>query len=162
MYFFLRNEFEIIESERYFYSKKYTNKIQCNFGILRSKSVERNYGGAVSNPSSIYTNLKSVSKLVHIDFNFLFCKKKTIHFLIILVHVYDVFCIIGVDAPFKSRLPKSMNFSNALYTIDIGQNDLSFGLMSSDIKSIRSTIPDILSQFSLGLQVMCYCTKFIA
>ncbi|KAL9323391.1 hypothetical protein ACSQ67_008248 [Phaseolus vulgaris] len=57
-----------------------------------------------------------------------------------------------VDAPFKSRLPKSMNFSNALYTIDIGQNDLSFGFMSSDINSIRSAIPDILSQFSLGLQ----------
>jgi len=78
------------------------------------------------------------------------------------VHVYDVFCIIGVDAPLKSRLPKSMNFSNALYTIDIGQNDLSFGFMSSDINSTRSTIPDILSQFSLGLQVMCYCTKSIA
>ncbi|WVZ13737.1 hypothetical protein V8G54_011303 [Vigna mungo] len=57
-----------------------------------------------------------------------------------------------VDASFKSRLPKSINFSNALYTIDIGQNDLSFGFMSSDRKSLRSTIPDILSQFSLGLQ----------
>ncbi|XP_022641656.1 GDSL esterase/lipase At3g27950-like [Vigna radiata var. radiata] len=58
-----------------------------------------------------------------------------------------------VDASFKSRLPKSINFSNALYIIDIGQNDLSFGFMSSDIKSLRSTIPNILSQFSLGLQV---------
>ncbi|QCD94968.1 zeta-carotene desaturase [Vigna unguiculata] len=56
------------------------------------------------------------------------------------------------NAPFKNRLPKSINFSNALYTIDIGQNDLSYGFMSSDIKSIRSTIPDILNQFSLGLQ----------
>ncbi|KHN34166.1 GDSL esterase/lipase [Glycine soja] len=56
------------------------------------------------------------------------------------------------DAPFKSRLPKSMDFSNALYTIDIGQNDLSFGFMSSDPQSVRSTIPDILSQFSQGLQ----------
>ncbi|CAJ1946850.1 unnamed protein product [Sphenostylis stenocarpa] len=58
----------------------------------------------------------------------------------------------GVDVPVKSRLPKSMDFSNALYTIDIGQNDLSFGFMSSDPRSIRSTIPDILTQFSLGLQ----------
>ncbi|TKY50310.1 GDSL esterase/lipase [Spatholobus suberectus] len=50
------------------------------------------------------------------------------------------------------RLPKSMDFSNALYTIDIGQNDLSFGFMTSDPQSVISTIPDILSQFSLGLQ----------
>lgn len=79
--------------------------------------------------------------------------------------LYDIFCIIGEDAPFKSRLPKSMDFSNALYTIDIGQNDLSFGFMSSDPQSVRSTIPDILSQFSQGLQVnnlaFLSCSYFI-
>lgn len=57
------------------------------------------------------------------------------------------------DAPFKSKLPKSMDFSKALYTIDIGQNDLSIGFTNSDLQSVRASIPDILSQFSQGVQV---------
>ncbi|XP_061365619.1 GDSL esterase/lipase At3g27950-like [Gastrolobium bilobum] len=58
----------------------------------------------------------------------------------------------SADACFKSRLPKSMDFSKALYTLDIGQNDLSFGFMNSDQHPVRASIPDILTKFSQGVQ----------
>ncbi|RDY06438.1 GDSL esterase/lipase, partial [Mucuna pruriens] len=75
-----------------------------------------------------------------------------IHFKSRTIALYNQSSHNRADAPLKSRLPKSMDFSNALYTIDIGQNDLSFGFMFSDPQSLRSTLPDMLSQFSQGLQ----------
>ncbi|XP_052203819.1 GDSL esterase/lipase At3g26430-like isoform X2 [Diospyros lotus] len=49
---------------------------------------------------------------------------------------------------FKQLLPKAEDFSRALYTFDIGQNDLTAGYflnMSTD--EVRAYIPDVLDQF---------------
>ncbi|KAL3835621.1 hypothetical protein ACJIZ3_010357 [Penstemon smallii] len=49
---------------------------------------------------------------------------------------------------FKGLLPKAKDFSSALYTFDIGQNDLTAGYflnMTSD--QVRASIPDVLNQF---------------
>ena len=64
-----------------------------------------------------------------------------------------MFGVTVVEAATKSRLPQSMDFSKALYTIEIGQNDLSFGLATSELQSVRASIPHIRSQFSKGVQV---------
>lgn len=50
---------------------------------------------------------------------------------------------------FKDLLPKGEYFSKALYTFDIGQNDLTAGYflnMSSD--QVKANIPDVLGQFT--------------
>ncbi|KAA8529646.1 hypothetical protein F0562_034254 [Nyssa sinensis] len=50
---------------------------------------------------------------------------------------------------FRELLPKAEDFSHALYTFDIGQNDLTAGYflnMSTD--QVRAYIPDVLDQFN--------------
>uniref|UniRef100_A0A5B6ZC21 Alpha-L-fucosidase n=1 Tax=Davidia involucrata TaxID=16924 RepID=A0A5B6ZC21_DAVIN len=50
---------------------------------------------------------------------------------------------------FRELLPKAEDFSRALYTFDIGQNDLTAGYflnMSTD--QVRAYIPDVLDQFN--------------
>ncbi|KAK4845750.1 hypothetical protein QYF36_008667 [Acer negundo] len=54
--------------------------------------------------------------------------------------------------PFKSGLPRPRDFSRALYTFDIGQNDLSYGFQHSSEEQVRASIPDILDQFSKAVQ----------
>lgn len=60
----------------------------------------------------------------------------------------------GTEPPFKSDLPRSEDYSKALYTFDIGQNDLSFGFQHSSEEQVRKSIPEILSQFSQAVQVV--------
>jgi len=62
---------------------------------------------------------------------------------------------IGTEPPFKSGLPRNEEFSKALYTIDIGQNDLAIGLQNTSEEQVKRSIPDILSQFSQAVQVIC-------
>ncbi|KAK1569206.1 hypothetical protein Q3G72_033813 [Acer saccharum] len=59
---------------------------------------------------------------------------------------------IGKTPPFKSGLPRPRDFSKALYTFDIGQNDISYGFKHSNEEQVRATIPDILNQFSQAVQ----------
>lgn len=56
------------------------------------------------------------------------------------------------ESPFKSGLPRNEDFSKALYTIDIGQNDLAIGLQNTSEGQVKRSIPDILSQFSQAVQ----------
>ncbi|XP_074573914.1 alpha-L-fucosidase 3-like [Curcuma longa] len=54
---------------------------------------------------------------------------------------------------FKDQLPKEEYFSRALYTIDIGQNDLTEGYFRNlTTEEVKSTIPDILDKFVLAIQ----------
>ncbi|KAJ7956771.1 GDSL esterase/lipase [Quillaja saponaria] len=49
---------------------------------------------------------------------------------------------------FEQLLPKDEDFSRALYTFDIGQNDLTSGYFSNmTTDQVKATIPDILLQF---------------
>ncbi|XP_077227339.1 GDSL esterase/lipase At5g14450-like isoform X2 [Tasmannia lanceolata] len=55
-------------------------------------------------------------------------------------------------SPFISNFPNPEEFSKALYTFDIGQNDLAAGFRSMSDDQVRESIPDILNQFSLAIQ----------
>ncbi|XP_038715994.1 GDSL esterase/lipase At3g27950-like [Tripterygium wilfordii] len=50
--------------------------------------------------------------------------------------------------PYKESLPRPEDFSTALYTFDIGQNDLHYGFQHSTEEQVRASIPNILAQFS--------------
>lgn len=53
----------------------------------------------------------------------------------------------------KSRLPKPEEFTKALYTLDIGQNDLAAGFKSMSDDQVLASIPNILNQFDQAVQV---------
>nr|ACZ74703.1 carboxilic ester hydrolase [Phaseolus vulgaris] len=57
-----------------------------------------------------------------------------------------------IEPPFKSTLPRPEDFSRAIYTFDIGQNDLAFGLQHTSQEQVIQSIPDILSQFFQAVQ----------
>ncbi|XAR51926.1 Alpha-L-fucosidase [Bertholletia excelsa] len=52
----------------------------------------------------------------------------------------------------RSRLPRPEDFSKALYTFDIGQNDLSVGFREMTDEQLRAAIPDIISQFAAAVK----------
>ncbi|KAK4754779.1 hypothetical protein SAY87_008536 [Trapa incisa] len=54
----------------------------------------------------------------------------------------------GGNQQLLGKLPRPQDFSEALYTLDIGQNDLSYGFQYTTQKQVRASIPDILTQFS--------------
>ncbi|KAH7532508.1 GDSL esterase/lipase At3g27950 [Ziziphus jujuba] len=54
----------------------------------------------------------------------------------------------ATSSPFKSKLPRPKDFSKALYTIDIGQNDLGYGFQHTTPEKVVASIPDILGQLS--------------
>ncbi|KAL8224554.1 hypothetical protein R6Q57_020029 [Mikania cordata] len=52
------------------------------------------------------------------------------------------------DRVFKKLMPKLKDFSRALYTFDIGQNDLTAGLfLNLTVDEVRASVPDIVDQF---------------
>ena len=53
----------------------------------------------------------------------------------------------------KTRLSRPKDFSKAIYTFDIGQNDLGFGFQHTTIEEVRLSIPNILSQLSQAVHV---------
>lgn len=55
---------------------------------------------------------------------------------------------------FKKLLPKEEYFSEALYTFDIGQNDLTAGYkLNMTTEQVKGYIPDVLNQFSSVIRV---------
>ncbi|XP_057481923.1 GDSL esterase/lipase At5g14450-like [Actinidia eriantha] len=52
----------------------------------------------------------------------------------------------------RSRLPVPEDFSKALYTFDIGQNDLAVGFGKMTDKQLRDALPDIVNQFAEAVQ----------
>ncbi|GAB4846752.1 hypothetical protein Ancab_025760 [Ancistrocladus abbreviatus] len=52
----------------------------------------------------------------------------------------------------KSHLPRPQDFSKALYTMDIGQNDLAYGFQYTNEQEVLSSIPDIIDQFTNATQ----------
>ncbi|KAI7749249.1 hypothetical protein M8C21_030893, partial [Ambrosia artemisiifolia] len=52
------------------------------------------------------------------------------------------------DLVFKKLMPKTEDFSRALYTFDIGQNDLTAGLFQNlTVDEVKASVPDIVGQF---------------
>ncbi|KAA8530174.1 hypothetical protein F0562_004883 [Nyssa sinensis] len=52
----------------------------------------------------------------------------------------------------RSKLPRPEDFSKALYTFDIGQNDLSVAFRKLSNQQLREAIPDIVNQFAAAVQ----------
>lgn len=50
-------------------------------------------------------------------------------------------------------MARPQEFSKALYTFDIAQNDLSYGFQHSSEEQVKASIPDILNTFSEAVQV---------
>ncbi|TKY50424.1 GDSL esterase/lipase [Spatholobus suberectus] len=70
-------------------------------------------------------------------------------------HTYILFNQLSdsrTEPPFKSSLPRPEDFSRALYTFDVGQNDLAFGLQHTSQEQVLKSIPEILSQFFQAVQ----------
>ncbi|MBA0682530.1 hypothetical protein Goari_024242 [Gossypium aridum] len=54
---------------------------------------------------------------------------------------------------FEILMPKKEHFSNALYTFDIGQNDLTAGYFSNmSTDDVKAYVPDVLNQFQTIIQ----------
>ena len=54
----------------------------------------------------------------------------------------------------KSQLQKPGDFSKALFTMDIGQNDLILGFFKLSKKEQRAAIPDIIDEFAISVKVI--------
>ncbi|KAK9272673.1 hypothetical protein L1049_003050 [Liquidambar formosana] len=52
----------------------------------------------------------------------------------------------------EMNLPRPEDFSKALYTMDIGQNDLAYGFQHTTEEQVVASIPDILNQLSRAVQ----------
>ncbi|KAK8529366.1 hypothetical protein V6N13_102289 [Hibiscus sabdariffa] len=53
---------------------------------------------------------------------------------------------------FTYRLPKPEDFSKALYILDIGQNDLTYGVITTTVERVNASIPDMISQFAAVIE----------
>merc|ERR1711915_880550 len=54
-----------------------------------------------------------------------------------------------IGASYKELLPKLDYFNKALYTFDVGQNDLTAGyFLNMTVDQVKAFIPDLISQFS--------------
>ena len=59
-------------------------------------------------------------------------------------------------------MPKGDYFSKALYTFDIGQNDLGEGFFGNmTIEEVNASIPDIVNKFSINVKVIKYILRFV-
>lgn len=76
--------------------------------------------------------------------------------------IHDSFSDGWVDkvASDKGRLPKPEDFSNALYTFDIGQNDLAAAFRKMSREELRATLPDIVNQFAKQIRVNSTARSF--
>lgn len=53
----------------------------------------------------------------------------------------------------REKLPRQEEFAKALYTFDIGQNDLSVGFRTMSVDQLKATIPDIVSHLASAVRV---------
>ena len=57
---------------------------------------------------------------------------------------------------------KGYYFPKALYTYDIGQNDLAEGFLGNmTIEEVNASIPDIVNKFSINVKVIKYILRFV-
>lgn len=92
----------------------------------------------------------------------------SLHFSFILIFIFwfCCFCLsfllidssvfwwhLGKEPPSRINIPRPDQFSKALYIFDIGQNDIGYGFQHMTEGQIRTSIPDILNQFSQAVRV---------
>lgn len=62
-------------------------------------------------------------------------------------------CNVAKTPSERSKLPVQEEFAKALYTFDIGQNDLSVGFRKMNFDQLRAAMPDIVNQLASAVQV---------
>ena len=63
---------------------------------------------------------------------------------------------------FANLMPKEKYFSEALYTFDIGQNDLGAGFFTNKtVEQVNASVPDIINTFSINFKVIKYANIII-
>lgn len=66
-----------------------------------------------------------------------------------------LFSNFGIGELFEKMLPKEEDFSKALYTFDIGQNDLTAGYkLNLSTEQVKAYVPDVLNQLSIVIKVI--------
>lgn len=59
-----------------------------------------------------------------------------------------------MDPSEKNKLPVQKEFAEALYTFDIGQNDLSVGFRKLSSDQLKAAMPDIVDKLASAVQVI--------
>lgn len=54
---------------------------------------------------------------------------------------------------FARLMPREEYFEKALYTFDIGQNDLGAGFFSMSVEEVNASVPDMINAFSTNVEV---------
>lgn len=76
----------------------------------------------------------------------------------ILLHCFDSnFCFLNIGGVFATLMPKKEYFHKALYTIDIGHNDLGGGFYRGmTIQQVTADVPEIVKIFKINVKVGHY------
>ena len=70
-----------------------------------------------------------------------------------------IICFGALDPNFKYTVPKKEHFSKALYTIDIGQNDIGMGLFTNNsIEAVKASVPNMMEGLKSHIKVI---TRFL-
>lgn len=75
------------------------------------------------------------------------------------VYVNDIMHAVSNNSKWSSskvNIPKLEDFSKALYTFDIGHNDLSYGFQHTHEAQVRASIPQILNNFTQAIHVCSF------
>lgn len=67
--------------------------------------------------------------------------------------IHPVSIVAGKNRFDRDKLPRQEEFAKALYTFDIGQNDLSVGFRKMSSDQLKATIPDIVSHLASAIRV---------
>jgi len=84
------------------------------------------------------------------------------HSFYLMCLVFVCLKILANNSLERSKLPVPEEFSKALYTFDIGQNDLSVGFRKMNFDQIRETMPDIVNQLASAVKVSSTCVSLIS
>lgn len=80
------------------------------------------------------------------------CNKEDQSFLF-----YFLFQFFSAGGVFATLMPKEEYFHEALYTFDIGQNDLGAGFFENmTVQQVNASVPDIVNSFSKNVKVVQY------
>lgn len=68
--------------------------------------------------------------------------------------IFRIYFTLATGGVYEKLLPMDYYFSKALYTFDIGQNDLTSGFKQNmTFDQVKAYIPDVLRQFSNVIKV---------
>lgn len=74
--------------------------------------------------------------------------------------IFRIYFTLATGGVYEKLLPMDYYFSKALYTFDIGQNDLTSGFKQNmTFDQVKAYIPDVLRQFSNVIKVKKIKTK---